>query len=53
MGFLGGLTLVFVLAKLAGWVAWSWWLVFSPVLVWLGFAAIFFLVALALGMTKP
>jgi hypothetical protein len=33
IGFLGALTLVFVLAKLAGWVTWSWWLVFAPVLI--------------------
>jgi len=31
MGFLPGLCLVFVIAKLAGWIAWSWWLVFAPV----------------------
>lgn len=33
IGFFGLLTLVFVIAKLAGWIAWSWWLVFSPLLV--------------------
>ncbi len=30
--FLGLLSLVFVVAKLANWIDWSWWLVFSPVI---------------------
>jgi len=30
IGFLTLLTLVFVIAKLTGFIAWSWWLVFSP-----------------------
>lgn len=28
--FLGLLSLIFVVAKLANWIDWSWWLVFSP-----------------------
>lgn len=32
MPFIPALCLVFVLAKLAGWITWSWWLVFSPML---------------------
>ena len=30
--FLGLLSLIFVVAKLANWIDWSWWLVFSPVI---------------------
>jgi hypothetical protein len=33
MGFLPVLTLLFVIAKLAGYIVWSWWLVFSPMLL--------------------
>jgi hypothetical protein len=32
MGFLEVLTLVFIAAKLAGWISWSWWIVLSPIL---------------------
>lgn len=28
--FLGLLSLIFVVAKLANWIDWSWWLVFAP-----------------------
>ena len=35
IGFLGLLTLIFVVAKIAGYITWSWWLVFSPVFVFL------------------
>lgn len=30
VGFSGLLFLVFLTAKLAGWIAWSWWWVFAP-----------------------
>jgi len=40
MGFLETLTLVFIVLKLTEVVAWSWWAVFSPMLV--GYAVIFF-----------
>lgn len=43
MGFLPLLTLIFVVAKLAGAIAWSWWLVFTPVLIGIGIGAGFFL----------
>jgi hypothetical protein len=33
MPFLPLLTLIFVIAKLAGVITWSWWLVFLPVLI--------------------
>lgn len=33
MGFLEILTLIFVIAKVVGAVSWSWWIVFSPLLL--------------------
>ena len=39
MGFLETLTIVFIVLKLTEVVAWSWWAVFSPMLV--GYAVIF------------
>jgi len=33
MGFLEVLTLIFVILKLFGLIQWSWWAVFSPVIV--------------------
>lgn len=32
IGFLGALTLVFVVAKILGYITFSWWLVFLPVI---------------------
>jgi len=37
VGFVGLLTLVFVVAKVTGYLHWSWWWVFSP--VWISFLA--------------
>jgi hypothetical protein len=36
MGIADVLTLIFVVLKLTGLIAWSWWWVFSPVLIVLG-----------------
>lgn len=33
MGFLATVTITFIIAKLMGLIDWSWWVVFSPVLV--------------------
>ncbi|MDD4588917.1 MAG: hypothetical protein PHG06_00610 [Parabacteroides sp.] len=33
MGFFEVLTLIFVIAKITGYITWPWWWVFSPVLV--------------------
>ncbi len=46
--FLWILTLIFVVAKIMGYINWSWWIVFSP--LWIGLAislAILSLVAIA------
>ena len=45
MGFLGLLTLIFVLAKLFGAIAWSWWLVFLPAIIGFGFNLVIVAVA--------
>lgn len=53
IGFLPLLTLVFVVAKLFGAITWSWWVVFSPMLVGvpvvLLFAVILMLIAYAVN----
>lgn len=36
IGFIGLLTLAFIILKLTGCISWSWWLVLSPVLIELG-----------------
>lgn len=50
LGLASILTIIFVVAKLFGLIAWSWWIVFSPLLVVFGlifvilfFALIFFI----------
>jgi len=39
MGFLETLTIVFIVLKLTDVIAWSWWMVTSP--MWRGYAVIF------------
>lgn len=34
------LTIVFACLKISGLIAWSWWLVFLPVIIWLVIAAL-------------
>lgn len=41
MGILEVATIVFVVLKLLGVIAWSWWLVFSPLLLAVGMYLIF------------
>lgn len=43
--FLGLLTLVFLVLKLTGVIAWSWWWVFAPVWIPAGLALAFFAIA--------
>lgn len=45
MGFLEVLTIVFIVLKLTEVIAWSWWAVFSPMLV--GYAVVFAILVLA------
>ena len=50
IGFVGLLTIVFITLKLTGYIAWSWWLVLSPlwiaVLIGLTMIAIGFAIAM-------
>ena len=32
-GFLATLTIIFVIAKILGYISWSWWVVFLPILI--------------------
>lgn len=43
MGILEGLTIIFVVSKILGLIAWSWWLVFSPLIVAMTIYLIMFL----------
>ena len=53
IGFVGVLTIVFVVLKLVGVIAWSWWWVLSPLWIsfglWLVLIAVMALVALILS----
>lgn len=42
IGFVGLLTIVFVVLKLLGYIDWSWWWVLSP--IWITFILVMFLV---------
>lgn len=46
MGFLEGLTLVFVILKLVGVIAWSWWIVLLPLII----AAVIYLTIIAINL---
>mgnify|MGYP001355580102 CR=1 FL=1 len=39
------LTIIFVIAKITGYVDWSWWLVFSPTFIGIGIGLILGIVA--------
>jgi hypothetical protein len=43
IGFTGLLTIAFIVLKLTGVIAWSWWWVLSP--LWISFALFLFVVA--------
>jgi hypothetical protein len=49
IGIWGLLTLVFVLAKLGHVIDWSWWLVFSPLLLGTAIGLIFLLIVMVLA----
>lgn len=52
MTFLGLLTLVFITLKLCGVIAWSWWLVLSPVLLCVAGFLFFMFLALFLDILR-
>lgn len=47
-GFLGLLTITFVVLKATGYLNWSWWWVFAP--IWLPFAVVLAIVLVGLGV---
>lgn len=49
MGLASVLTIIFVIAKLAGVIHWSWWLVFLPTLISLGILLIILFFVLVIG----
>lgn len=52
MGFFGFLTCIFVVLKLLGVIAWSWWLVFLPTIITVVFAVAVFILNLVLEFKK-
>lgn len=48
IGFFGLLTIVFVILKLTGYIAWTWFWVLSPMIFGLGIAFVFIVVGLLL-----
>lgn len=47
-GFLATLTIIFVIAKILGYINWSWWLVFLPVLIGVAISVFIILVIIIL-----
>lgn len=49
IGFVGLLTIVFIVLKLTGYIAWSWWWVLSPLwitpLAWVAFVIVAAIIA--------
>lgn len=51
MGIVSGIQLLFVAAKLFGFIAWSWWLVFLPTItITLGWAFLFLVAIVVAAM---
>ena len=48
IGFPGLLTIVFIIFKLLGKIAWSWWWVFSPLWIFAGIVVVILTALLAL-----
>jgi hypothetical protein len=44
VGFIGLLTIAFIVLKLVGVINWSWWWVLSPILIFWGLILILFLI---------
>lgn len=47
IGFCGLLTIAFIVLKLTGYIDWSWWWVWSPLLIPLGLLLCFLAIAVA------
>lgn len=44
------LTLIFVIAKIMGFIVWSWWLVFAPALAYVGIALLIFIILMIIAV---
>lgn len=52
IGFCGVLTLIFVVFKLLGYITWSWWLVFLPIIIPAGIVLLFWLVIIIFAIVS-
>lgn len=52
IGFVGLLTIVFIVLKLTGFIDWSWWLVLSPALISFGLCVLILLVFLGIAIRE-
>lgn len=50
MGLLTVLTVIFIVLKLVGVIAWSWWLVFTPTFILIGLYVLWFFFIGMLGL---
>lgn len=50
LGFCGLLTLIFIVLKLTGYIAWSWWWVLSP--LWIPLSILAFIILLFVLVTR-
>ncbi|WP_045764638.1 hypothetical protein [Xanthomonas albilineans] len=48
IGFVGLLTIAFIVLKLTGYIAWSWWWVISP--IWISLALFIVVIAIVAGL---
>jgi len=44
IGFFGLLTILFIGLKLTGYIQWSWWLVLSPIWIWIVLFTLFLII---------
>jgi len=47
-GFLATLTIIFVIAKLLGYIDWSWWTVFLPAIISIGVTTFIILIVISI-----
>jgi hypothetical protein len=52
IGFMGLLTIVFIVLKLTGYIDWSWWWVLSPLWVGLALLVLVFLILFLFTLIK-
>lgn len=52
MGFFELLTLIFVIAKITGYIAWSWWWIFAPIMVHVALILGLFFIVIAFAIIK-